>query len=51
MPEKGEASVGGHANLVIGYDDTKKIGASVGALLSRNSWGEGWGQDGDLWLP
>lgn len=44
-PEPGERSVGGHANLVIGYDDAR------GALLSRNSWGRGWGQGGDTWLP
>ncbi len=50
-PEKGEAAVGGHANLVIGYDDTRKIGGEVGAVLSRNSWGKSWGQNGDMWLP
>jgi C1A family cysteine protease len=50
-PEKGEQSVGGHANLVIGYDDNKVIGAEKGAILSRNSWSKGWGDGGDLWLP
>jgi C1A family cysteine protease len=51
FPEKGEASVGGHANLVIGYDDDKVIGPYTGAFLSRNSWGKNWGDGGDLWLP
>ena len=41
FPEKGEKSVGGHANLVIGYDDDKVIGGEKGAVLSRNSWGKG----------
>ncbi len=50
-PEKGEDSVGGHANLVIGYDDKRVIQGEVGAVLSRNSWGSSWGQGGDLWLP
>ncbi len=50
-PEKGEQSVGGHANLVIGYDDKKVVEGEVGAVLSRNSWGRGWGLEGDLWLP
>lgn len=50
-PESGEESVGGHANTVIGYDDDKVIGSEKGAVLSRNSWGSGWGQKGDLWLP
>ncbi len=50
-PEKGEAAVGGHANLVIGYDDARVIEGEVGAVLSRNSWGRSWGQGGDMWLP
>lgn len=51
FPEEGEKVDGGHANTIIGYDDTKKIGNEVGAVRSRNSWGNDWGQDGDLWLP
>lgn len=50
-PEAGEQVDGGHANLIIGYDDAKKIGNEIGAVLSRNSWGSSWGQSGDLWLP
>jgi C1A family cysteine protease len=48
---------GGHAVVAIGYDDKMKIKnrysdeENVGALLIRNSWGRGWGEDGYGWLP
>jgi C1A family cysteine protease len=57
-PTKGEKIVGGHAVVAVGYDDNLKIknnttGASEykGALLIRNSWGTGWGNNGYGWLP
>ena len=50
-PEPGEKSDGGHAVTCIGYDDGKVIGRETGALLIRNSWGDGWGQGGSFWLP
>jgi C1A family cysteine protease len=37
MPKSSENCLGGHAVLVVGYDDTKKT------WLMRNSWGDGWG--------
>jgi C1A family cysteine protease len=50
--------VGGHAVMVVGYDDNLKIkntaagaAATTGALLIRNSWGTGWGDGGYGWLP
>jgi C1A family cysteine protease len=45
LPKKGEAVVGGHAVLAVGYDDAKK------RLLVRNSWGTGWGQKGHFTMP
>ena len=45
MPNSGEAFQGGHAVLIVGYDDTK------GYLIVRNSWGEGWGDHGYFYLP
>jgi C1A family cysteine protease len=58
FPGAKEKVQGGHAIVAVGYDDAKKIrnrerGAegTVGALLIRNSWGEGWGEGGYGWLP
>jgi C1A family cysteine protease len=56
-PGKGEKVLGGHAMLVVGYDDNMTItntnsgGTSKGALLIRNSWGPSWGNHGYGFLP
>ncbi|MBN2410016.1 MAG: cysteine protease [Candidatus Aminicenantes bacterium] len=48
---------GGHAVVAVGYDDTMKTKnkyggpEAEGALLIRNSWGQGWGEGGYGWLP
>jgi C1A family cysteine protease len=54
----GESIVGGHAVVVVGYDDTIKIKNSLagsvetkGALLIRNSWGNWGNMGGYLWMP
>jgi C1A family cysteine protease len=57
FPTSGERILGGHAVAAVGYDDSLEIRnadsdkATVGALLVRNSWGEGWGDSGYGWLP
>lgn len=56
-PCTGEQAQWGHAIVAVGYDDSKKITnkncnkVTTGALLIRNSWGTGWGDQGYGWLP
>ncbi|GAB1530388.1 MULTISPECIES: C1 family peptidase [Brevibacillus] len=47
MPSAGQTSRGGHAVVVVGYDDTK----FGGSFIIRNSWGTGWGLSGYAYLP
>lgn len=44
MPGPNDRMVGGHCVLVIGYDDTR------GQVFVRNSWGTGWGLQGNFWM-
>ena len=62
-----EKLLGGHAVLIVGYDDDFSLQARSGCLFSffnkintaelgghfivRNSWGEGWGDEGYFYLP
>jgi C1A family cysteine protease len=46
MPDKTkEKLLGGHALLIVGYDDTKQ------QAIVRNSWGATWGDHGYCYLP
>lgn len=45
MPEPSEISLGGHAVMASGYDD------SSSRFIVRNSWGTGWGMGGYFTIP
>jgi C1A family cysteine protease len=45
MPGRQEQALGGHAVLVVGYDD------AAHRFLVRNSWGDQWGMEGYFTLP
>lgn len=45
MPMHSETPVGGHAVLLVGYDDELKV------WIVRNSWGVEWGDKGYFYMP
>ena len=45
MPASGEAVIGGHAVMGVGYDDSQQW------FIVRNSWGTTWGLNGYFTLP
>ena len=45
MPKPGEKTVGGHAVMAVGYDDSKN------AFIIRNSWNTTWGIQGYFYMP
>jgi C1A family cysteine protease len=45
MPRKGEKTIGLHAVLAAGYDDT------IRRFIVRNSWGKQWGMKGYFTIP
>jgi C1A family cysteine protease len=45
LPAPGEAAVGGHAVVAVGYDDASQW------FVLRNSWGTAWGMAGYFTLP
>ena len=45
MPGPNEQFLGGHAVMLVGYDDSQT------AFIVRNSWGSSWGQAGYFTLP
>lgn len=47
MPKDGERVLGGHAVLIVGYEDA----LDNGRVVVRNSWGEGWGEKGYCYIP
>jgi C1A family cysteine protease len=45
MPAPREATIGGHAVMGVGYEDSKQV------FIVRNSWGTGWGRKGYFTIP
>lgn len=45
IPDPGERVIGGHAMLIVGYDQKKE------GFIVRNSWGTSWGDAGHCRLP
>lgn len=45
VPARREKKMGGHAVLAVGYDDARQV------LIVRNSWGAGWGDKGNFYMP
>jgi C1A family cysteine protease len=45
MPDQSEQLLGGHAVMVVGYEDTLQC------FIVRNSWGPDWGDKGYFYLP
>lgn len=45
VPKSTEQCLGGHAVLIIGYDD------SIKCFKIRNSWGKDWKDNGNFWMP
>jgi C1A family cysteine protease len=45
MPLANEENLGGHAMLIVGYDDT------TGTFIVCNSWGVSWADKGFCYIP
>jgi len=45
IPKSNGQIIGGHAILLVGYDDSKQL------FKFKNSWGKGWGDNGYGYLP
>jgi C1A family cysteine protease len=45
MPSLYDDLLGGHAVLMVGYDHDRQL------IECRNSWSDGWGDEGYFWLP
>ncbi len=50
IADKTGSNRGGHAQCIVGYDDTIVTPDGTGAFRVVNSWGTGWGDNGFYWI-
>ncbi len=50
LADKTGTNNGGHAQCIVGFDDTIQTPDGVGAFRVVNSWGTGWGDNGFYWI-
>ncbi len=51
MPGPTESKLGGHAVVIVGYDDDGSATPLKGSWIVRNSWGQWWGDKGYCYFP
>ena len=51
MPRRLATPIGGHCQVIVGWDDTKQANGVTGYWESANSWGSSWGDEGFNWTP
>ena len=50
LADKTGTNYGGHAQCIVGFDDTIETPDGTGAFRVVNSWGTGWGDNGFYWI-
>jgi hypothetical protein len=52
LPKSRATPIGGHCEVITGWDDTKRANNVTGYWESANSWGDQWGDNGGYdWKP
>ncbi len=50
LADKTGSNYGGHAQCIVGFDDTIQTPDGTGAFKVVNSWGDNWGDHGFYWI-